>query len=149
MHRSSIGSDGAERLRRMALFEDLSLRWPRRGVERSSAAAPALAGEILMLQGDRGYEFMLLEQGRAEVRHDGEPINELGPGDFFGELAVLEDGSGRSSSVIALSDVRALVFTAHFMREIHARLPALGERIDRVASERLQRDADRSADGRG
>ena len=65
----------------------------------------------------------------------------MGPGDLFGELAVLTDGVPRTASVVASSDLRAIALGAHFMREMHARMPAAGAQIDRVAAERLDRDA--------
>jgi CRP-like cAMP-binding protein len=94
-----------------------------------------------MLEGDPGYEFMMLEEGRADVIQDGERINVMGPGDCFGELAVLSDGDRRTASVIATSDLRAIVLTAHFMRDMHDRLPSAGEHVDRVAATRRERDA--------
>jgi CRP-like cAMP-binding protein len=83
---------------------------------------------------------MMLERGRAEVLEDGEPIDVLGPGDCFGELAVLSDGQPRTASVVASGEVHAIVLSAHFMRELHDLLPDVGERIDRVAAERAARN---------
>jgi CRP-like cAMP-binding protein len=139
VHRSSIGPDGAERLKQIPLFEDLSLG-QRQMLARLVDQISAAAGETIMDQGTPGYEFMVLEQGSVEVLQDGMRIRLMGPGDFFGELAVLADGAARSASVVARSDVQALVFTAHFMHEMHERLPELGQRIDRVARERVAGD---------
>jgi CRP-like cAMP-binding protein len=139
VHRSSTGPDGAERLKQIHLFEDLSLG-QRQMLARLVDQVSAVRGETIMDQGTPGYEFMVLEQGRVEVLQDGVRIRLMGPGEFFGELAVLDDGAARTASVVALSDVQALVFTAHFMREMHDRLPELGARIDRVARERVERD---------
>ena len=97
-----------------------------------------------MRQGDPGYEFMMLEEGRADIVQDDERINVIGPGDCFGELAVLADGSARTASVVAISDVRAIVLSAHFMREMHDRLPSAGGRIDQVAGARVESDAARA-----
>src|SRR5213078_2140886 len=46
-------------------------------------------GKQLMTQGDRGREFFVLLDGTADVTQDGERINQLGPGDFFGEIALV------------------------------------------------------------
>jgi CRP/FNR family cyclic AMP-dependent transcriptional regulator len=94
-----------------------------------------------MREGDPGYEFVMLEQGNADVVQAGVRINTLGAGDCFGELAVLADGRPRSASVVATSDLCGIVLTAHFMRELRERMPSVGERIDRVAAERLANDA--------
>jgi CRP-like cAMP-binding protein len=144
MRRTSIGPDGAERLGRIALFEGLSYG-QRQMLARVADQVLAAAGETIMSQGEAGYEFMVLEDGTAQVIQDGARVRVMPAGDFFGELSVLKDGAPRTASVVALSDVRALVFTAHYMREMHERVPELRERIDRAASERLERDAQASA----
>jgi hypothetical protein len=43
--------------------------------------------------------------------------------------------------VLATSDLRAIVLTAHFMRAMHDRMPAAGEAVDQVAAARLEQDA--------
>lgn len=140
MHRRTIGSDGAERLERIPLFAELSTG-QRLMLARVVDELTAEAGETLMLQGEPGYEVLILEEGSADVLQDGEHINQMGPGDFFGELAVLELGSPRTASVVASTPVRAIVLTAHFMREVRERMPDVGEHIDREAAARRERDA--------
>jgi CRP/FNR family transcriptional regulator, cyclic AMP receptor protein len=97
-------------------------------------------GEVLMAEGEQGFEMVMIEEGTAAVRQGGEQVNEMQPGDFFGEMAVLGDGMPRSATVTALTPVRGLLFSAHFVREIRDRLPAIGERMQRVAAERAERD---------
>ena len=92
------------------------------------------AGETIMHEGSLEYEFIVIEDGTAEVAQGGLAVNQLGPGAFFGELAVLGDGTPRTASVTATSPLSGLVFTAHFMREVRERFPAVGERIDRRRS---------------
>ena len=108
--------------------------------------ATAAPGEVIVEQGAPGYEFIMIEHGTAEVVQDGERINTMGPGDSFGELAVLSDGAPRTATVIATSELQAIVFTAQSMRQMHDRMPDVGERIDRVAAERRERDL-RDEDG--
>jgi CRP/FNR family transcriptional regulator, cyclic AMP receptor protein len=139
VQRKAIGSDGAERLGAIPAFTDLSLG-ERRELARLADELTAQAGEVLMRQGEPGYEFLILEQGSAEVLQDGERIAVMGSVEFFGELAVLGDGSLRTASVVALTDLRGIALTAHFMREMRDRMPAVGERIDSAASARLERD---------
>jgi CRP-like cAMP-binding protein len=93
-----------------------------------------------MAQGEPGHEFVMLEDGHADVLVDGEPVNEVGPGDVIGELSVLGDGTPRTASVVARTDVRGIVLTARFMREMHDRMPTAGAAIDRIAAERRERD---------
>jgi len=139
MERRRIGRDGAERLGRIDALGGLSIG-QRRMLAEVVDEMTAAAGETLIRQGDPGYEFIMLEEGSAEVLQDGERINLMGPGDFFGELSVLQDGAARSASVVATTDVRAIVLTARFMREMRERMPAVGEQIDRIAGERRERD---------
>ncbi len=139
MQRRTIGRDGAERLERIPLFAELSIG-QRRMLARVIDELSATAGETLMQEGEPGYEVLILEEGTADVLQDGSRINQMGPGDFFGELAVLELGAPRSASVVASAPVRAIVLTAHFMRDVRERMPDVGAHIDREAAARRQRD---------
>jgi CRP/FNR family transcriptional regulator, cyclic AMP receptor protein len=65
------------------------------------------AGTKLTVQGRSGSEFMLLLKGRARCLVDDVEVSVLGPGDFFGELALLEAGP-RTATVIAESEVELL-----------------------------------------
>ncbi len=93
------------------------------------------AGTTLIGQGDYGYEFIVLEEGTVEVIHDGERVDEMGPGDFFGE-ASLRAGALRNSSVVATSPVRILALSAHNIRVLHEQIPALAAQIDSASAER-------------
>jgi CRP-like cAMP-binding protein len=144
MRRKQLGSDGAERLGRIELLSDLPVGRLRE-LARLADEVLAETGETLMLEGEPGFEFMMLEEGQADVIQGGERINVMGPGDSFGELAVLADGQARTASVVATMDVRAIVLSAHFMREMVVRVPSAGARIDDQAAERRERDALREA----
>ena len=79
----------ARRLKQIPLFEDL----PRRNLERIAAWTDEVdvpAGRHLIDQGAFPHEFMVIETGTAEVLVDGNQVAELGPGDFFGEMALME-----------------------------------------------------------
>jgi CRP-like cAMP-binding protein len=144
MDRRRLGRDGAARLGEIEVLRDLSIG-RRRELARLADEVTAQSGEVILQQGDPGYEFMMLEEGHADVIRDGERINEIGPGDCFGELAVLSDGRPRGASVVATSDLRAVVLSAHSMRELHDRMPSFGDRIDRVAAQRTAPDAAQEA----
>ncbi|MGA2455159.1 MAG: cyclic nucleotide-binding domain-containing protein [Solirubrobacteraceae bacterium] len=140
MQRRSVGSDGAQRLGVIPLFEGLS-PGQLSMLGRLLDEIVADPGDVLMAEGSQGFEMMMIEEGSAEVCQHGERINVMQRGDFFGEMAVLADGSPRTASVIALTPLRGLLFTARFARTMHDRVPQVGERMERAARERLERDA--------
>ena len=64
------------------------------------------AGQELTAEGTGGAGFFVIESGEAEVTVDGEPRRTLGPGDYFGELALL-DGGSRTATITATAPGRA------------------------------------------
>ncbi len=123
------------RVARLAPFKDLTPA-QQSMLARMLDELTAPAGATLVTEGDYGYEFMIIEDGTVDVFRGGERIDEMGPGDFFGELAVLGDGARRNATIVATSPVRMLTLTSHYMREVRDRMPAVGEQIDRVIAER-------------
>ena len=93
------------RLQSLCPFEDLTAA-ERRSLARELDEFSAPAGTTLVQEGDSGYEFMVIEQGTVDVLHDGERIDTLGPGEFFGELAVVQAGGRRYATIVATSEVR-------------------------------------------
>jgi CRP-like cAMP-binding protein len=130
-----LGTMDEARLKQIEPFAGLSAT-ERKELARLLDEFNAATGTTLVSQGDYGYEFMVIEEGTAEVFRDGERIATFGPGDFFGELAVLDDGSHRNASVVATSPVRVLTLTAHYMRVVREHLPGIGDQIDRVIADR-------------
>jgi CRP/FNR family cyclic AMP-dependent transcriptional regulator len=129
------------RVARLAPFKDLTPA-QQSMLARMLDEVRATAGTMLVQEGDYGYEFMIIEDGTVEVFRGGERIDEMGPGDFFGELAVLSGGARRNATIVATSPVRILTLTAHYMREVRERMPAVGEQIDRVIAQRMHEAAD-------
>jgi len=98
-----LGPEWAGVLAEIPLFSDLSKRHLRR-VAAIAGAKRFAAGSQIIRAGDPGDAFYVLLDGEAEARpRSGRPVP-LGPGDFFGEMALL-DGSPRSASVHATTDV--------------------------------------------
>jgi CRP/FNR family cyclic AMP-dependent transcriptional regulator len=62
------------------------------------------AGETVTRQGTGGAGFFVVEEGEAEVSVDGDPRGQIGPGDYFGEIALLT-GSDRTATITALTDM--------------------------------------------
>ncbi len=87
-------------------------------------------GRHLVREGEFPYEFFILEEGSAKVTHQGEHLAELGPGDFFGEMALV-DRTIRNASVVATSPITVVVMTGQAFRQMKRELPAVCERITR------------------
>jgi CPA2 family monovalent cation:H+ antiporter-2 len=98
----------------------------------------AAPGERLIRAGDVGDRAFFLSSGAVEVvRTDGERIR-LGPGELFGEMALLT-GERRTADVIALDYCELLMIEERDFRQFAERCPELHAEIDRVAMERLGR----------
>ena len=94
------------------------------------------SGEELTKEGRLAQEFFVIDEGAAEVRRDGERIAELGAGDFFGEIGLLEGGT-RTATVIATTPLRLIVMSAQEFRRMEQELPAVADRPPSAIRARL------------
>jgi CRP-like cAMP-binding protein len=99
------------------------------------AVQTAEAGSRLIGEGARGYAFFVLLEGSAAVTSHGSTLDQLGPGDFFGEIALLAGGR-RTASVTATSHVRMLVMSAAEFRHLHEIHPAIAAEIEAAMRDR-------------
>ena len=123
-----------KRLAEMPLFEGLddeSLRT----ISKVAQEVSVQDGAELVREGDYSYDLTVIDEGQAEVRHDGQVKATLGPGDVFGEAGVLSKGL-RNASVVATTPMRLVTLTGWDLRRLRNRIPELEERISQVASER-------------
>jgi CRP-like cAMP-binding protein len=122
-------------LARVELFSEL----PRKTLSnlgKSSLTRTYTKGETIIKEGERAVAFYVVSAGRVEVLKDGRRLATFGPGDYFGEMALL-DNSPRSADVVALDDTECLVLTTwDFLAELHTNprvaislLPVLARRI--------------------
>ncbi len=81
-------------------------------------------GKELTTEGSPGREFFVIIEGTASVAQDGDQINDLGPGDFFGEVALVKD-TPRTATVTATSPVRALVVTRQNFKRLIEHQPEI------------------------
>jgi CRP-like cAMP-binding protein len=93
------------------------------------------AGTELVREGDFSYEFFAIEEGQAEVTRGGEPLADLGPGDFFGEIGVLGRDL-RTASVVAKSDMRLVTLTGWDMKRMEKSMPEAVDRVRDVVEQR-------------
>ena len=100
----------------------------------------APAGDRLTEEGRRGREFFVLVDGAVTVRRGGRKLAELGPGDWFGEIAILTY-QPRTATVTATSPVRLLVISDRAFRRVVETTPRIALKVLRSVAERLDPDA--------
>jgi CRP/FNR family transcriptional regulator, cyclic AMP receptor protein len=93
------------------------------------------AGQVLAREGDFGAEFFVIDSGKAEVTKGGERIAELGAGDFFGEMALLDE-ERRTATVTATTPMSLIVMTRANFRALDRSLPQVHETVAREIAER-------------
>jgi CRP-like cAMP-binding protein len=93
-------------------------------------------GKTLIKEGTPGREFFVLVDGTAEIRRKGKKIDTAGPGDFFGEMALLSD-QPRNATVVTTSQVDALVVTARNFRMLIETNPLIALKVMRAVADRL------------
>ena len=117
----------ADQLAQVRLFERCTkrdLRIVARHVERCPVAADA----VIVRQGASGDAFFLLLAGSARVVKDGDVVAQLGPGDWFGELALL-DPAPRSATVVAGPDTEVAVLGARMFKVLLRELPTVSSAL--------------------
>ena len=97
-------ADITESLKAVPLFAGISDRELGRIAERMSERSIA-QGESITAEGQSGVGFFVIEDGTATVSVGGETVRSLGPGDYFGEIALIDSGP-RSATIVADSDLR-------------------------------------------
>lgn len=93
-------------------------------------------GKEMTREGHPGREFFVLLEGTADVKRNSRKINTLGPGDFFGEIALVSR-EPRTATVIATSPIRALVITDRSFRRLLDDSPQVKDRVMEAMAERL------------
>ena len=119
-------------LQRIPIFSGFD----RRRMERLGMLADEVmvpAGKVLMRQGDSGSDMMVVVRGSVAVERDGNRLNTLGVGDFFGEIALV-DGGPRTATVTTLEPTTLLVITH---RDFHAMMDEFPEVAEQVLNQKF------------
>jgi cAMP-dependent protein kinase regulator len=117
----------ASRLKSIPLFQDV----PDDELAQIAGFAQEVnveAGRELVREGDFSYEFMLIEEGEAQVTRHGDHVNDLGPGDFFGEMGLLEK-TLRNATVTAKSPMKLVTLTGWDLKRMERHIPDAIERV--------------------
>ena len=104
----------------------------------------AAEGDAIATQGDLGHAMFAIESGTVEVSANGRPLATLGPGDVFGEVAVLAAGI-RMATVVATSPVRLIALLKRDVWAIERRSPETAERLRELIKKRLDFGRDPAA----
>ena len=91
------------------------------------------AGRVLIEEGRTGGEFFVVVDGRVEVRRDGQRIDEAGPGEVLGELALL-DKKPRNASAVAIAPTRLLVMAPAEFNTLLNHHPNVRAKVEAAAS---------------
>jgi CRP/FNR family cyclic AMP-dependent transcriptional regulator len=111
-----MAAGAADLLKRVPIFSDLD----RRELERIAASMKQRtfnAGDKVTSEGTSGVGFFVIEDGEATVRVGGEERRKLGPGDYFGEVALLNE-SARTATITANTDLRCYGLTSWEFRPL-------------------------------
>lgn len=96
-------------------------------------------GTRLTEEGEFGYAMFAVLEGTADVSRNGEHVRTLGPGDVFGETAVLFGGQ-RTATVIASSSMRLVMLFNGELTRLDRDVPELADELRKVIAVRLQSD---------
>jgi CRP/FNR family cyclic AMP-dependent transcriptional regulator len=124
------------RLKTIPLFAGLS-RKGRKAVAQRADEVELEAGRHIVRQGEWPYEFFTIMEGTAEVRRGDQYLADLGPGEFFGEMGLVED-TRRNASVIAKTPMTVVVMTAQAFRQTAREVPEVANTIRAAVEERCR-----------
>jgi len=139
---ASGASAAARHLARARLFDGLS-RVELQRIASLTVERRAAAGEVLCRQGEPGHELFVVVQGEAVVERSRRRVASLGPGDVFGELALL-DRAPRAATVTARTAMRLLVLGELDFTALLDEVPALPHKMLALLAARV-----RAAEPRG
>jgi CRP-like cAMP-binding protein len=128
-------------LRNVPLFRSLNQR-QLNAVVKYTDAHRARQGAVLTRKGQHGLEAFVIVDGKARVEVGGKKIAELGPGDFIGELSLI-DGKPRTATVVAQTPMTLMVVRRRDFKFLRDSVPGLQEKLLLTLCERL-RQADQA-----
>ena len=122
------------KLRDIPLFAKLS-RKERKLLALCADEVDVQPGTLVCRKGESANELYVIEEGSAKVVRDDQYLDELGPGDFFGEMGLFDDAP-RNAHVIALTPMTLMVLDGPALRQLEREQPELAARIRATIEQR-------------
>jgi CRP-like cAMP-binding protein len=126
----------SQQLGKVPLFSGLSNR-ELEAIVRAGKEVEHREGHVIAREGDRGIGFFLVLDGEARVSRGGKGLAKLKPGDFFGEISLLDRGP-RTATVTASTRIRLLGVTAWVFRGLLMEYPSIAMKLLEVVAARLR-----------
>ena len=135
MYNSAVAKASADMLKKVPLFADLDSRELEQ-ISSSMRERRFAAGDTVTEEGAGGAGFFVVESGEAAVTVDGAPRGTIGPGDYFGEIALLT-GSNRTATITATSDMLCYGMTPWDFRPLVESNSAIAWKLLTAMAEKL------------
>jgi CRP-like cAMP-binding protein len=131
-----VADKAIDLIRRVPLFSECT----KRELQAIASAAKEVShkqGDVLAREGDRGIGFFVIADGTAKVTVGNSNRGQLGPGDFYGEISLLDEGP-RSATVTAETPIKLYGLTAWAFKELVAQNPSIAQKLLKVMADRLR-----------
>jgi CRP/FNR family cyclic AMP-dependent transcriptional regulator len=126
-----------ELVQKVPLFEGLS-RGELERIARSFKERRVKSGDTVAVEGAGGVGFFVIGEGTARVDVHGEDRGQLGPGDYFGEMALMDDQARRTATVTADSDLTCYGLTSWEFRPLVETNAQIAWKLLQVMAKRLR-----------
>lgn len=127
--------DRLEKIRGISIFAGCTAK-ELEEIDRLTDEVSIEAGRTVIRQGELGQEFAMILSGEADIVKDGRTVASIGPGSYFGEVALL-DSVARTASVVARTDLRLAVIDRRGFNTLLDDLPQLSRSMLRGLAQRL------------
>src|ERR671916_1693343 len=136
-----MSKEAAELLRQVPLFSDLDQR-ELQDIATAMKSRTFSAGQQIAVEGQSGVGFFVIEDGQAKVTVGGDEVRMLGPGDYFGEVALITQGA-RTATVTADSDLTTWGMTFWDFRPLVEDTPSIAWKLLQSAVKQYDQSAQR------
>jgi CRP-like cAMP-binding protein len=129
-------NDYLQHLARVPMFQACSKK-ELEAIARAGSFTDIKDGKVLCQEGQRGDEFFVIVEGKASVSRGGQTVTSLGPGAFFGELALLDTNMRRDATVVADGPMQVFVVGRREFSALLEEVPVLALKLLKGMARRL------------